>query len=44
MIDKLSRDDILTLMDFLGRYIDDKDKLIAIIEGLAEVFETGMTE
>tara|TARA_R100000231_G_C5267248_1_gene147523 strand:- start:71 stop:199 length:129 start_codon:yes stop_codon:yes gene_type:complete len=39
MIDKLSRDDILTLMDFLGRYIEDKDKLIAIIEGLEEVFE-----
>ena len=37
MIDKLSRDDILTLKDFLGRYIEDKDKLIAIIEGLEEV-------
>ena len=44
MIDKLSRSDILTLMDFLGRYIDDKDKLLAIIEGLAEVFETPISE
>jgi hypothetical protein len=39
MIDKLNKDDIFTLMDFLGRYIDDKDKLIQIIEGLEEVFE-----
>ena len=39
MIDKWSRADILTLMDFLGRYIDDKEKLIAIIEGLSEVCE-----
>lgn len=37
MIEKLNRDDILTLMDFLGRYIEDKDKLIQIIEGLEEI-------
>ena len=39
MIEKRGRSDILTLMDFLGRYIDDKEKLIAIIEGLEEVLE-----
>jgi hypothetical protein len=39
MIEKWSRSDILTLMDFLGRYIDDKEKLLAIIEGLSEVLE-----
>ena len=38
MIDKLSRDDIMSLMTFLGNYIDDKDKLIQIIEGLEEIF------
>tara|TARA_Y100001972_G_C7655959_1_gene330358 strand:- start:2790 stop:2918 length:129 start_codon:yes stop_codon:yes gene_type:complete len=38
MIDKLSKDDIMTLFTFLGNYIDDKDKLIQIIEGLEEIF------
>ena len=38
MIDKLSKDDIYTLFTFLGNYIDDKDKLIEIIEGLEEIF------
>ena len=40
MIDKLSRDDIITLFTFLGNYIDDKEKLIEIIEGLEELFLT----
>ena len=38
MIDKLSKDDIFSLMTFLGNYIEDKDKLIQIIEGLEEIF------
>ena len=38
MIDKLNRDDIITLFSFLGNYIDDKQKLIEIIEGLEEIF------
>ena len=38
MIDKLRKDDIITLFTFLGNYIQDKDKLIQIIEGLEEIF------
>ncbi len=38
MIEKLCRDDIITLFTFLGNYIDDKNKLIEIIEGLEEIF------
>ena len=38
MIDKLSRDDIITLFTFLGNYINDKEKLIEIVEGLEEIF------
>ena len=38
MIDKLSKDDIITLFTFLGNYIQDKDKLIQIIEGLEEIY------
>ena len=38
MIDKLSKDDIFTLFTFLGNYIDDKEKLVEIIEGLEEIF------
>ena len=34
MIDKLNKDDIYTLFTFLGHYIDDKKKLVEIIEGL----------
>ena len=37
MIDKLSKDDIYTLFTFLGKYINDKKKLVEIIEGLEEV-------
>ena len=38
MIDKLSKDDIYTLFTFLGNYIEDKEKLVQIIEGLEEIF------
>ena len=38
MIDKLSREDIITLFTFLGNYINDKEKLIEIVEGLEEIF------
>ena len=38
MIDKLSRDDIITLFTFLGNYIIDKEKLIEIVEGVEEIF------
>tara|TARA_R100000654_G_C2632437_1_gene120374 strand:+ start:53 stop:178 length:126 start_codon:yes stop_codon:yes gene_type:complete len=39
MIDKLSKEDIMSLFTFLGNYINDKEKLIEIIEGLEEIFE-----
>ena len=43
MIDKLNKDDIYTLFTFLGHYIDDKKKLVEIIEGLEELLNDDNT-
>ena len=37
MIEKLNKDDLLTLYNFLDNYIEDKQKLVKIYEDLLKI-------